>query len=110
MKPLRPLFITALCSVITCTLSSAALAKLPAPDDAAKAKAAEAAPKAAWSAKVDAYKLCNAQDRAAANFFANAKTQGQQAQPAQAIPACADPGAFVAAVAPAAVVSDSVKK
>lgn len=43
-----------------------ALAKLPAPDDAAKAKAAEAAAKAAWQAKVDAYQLCLSQDRVAA--------------------------------------------
>jgi hypothetical protein len=47
-----------------------AAAKLPAPqlDDAAKAKAAEAAAKTAWQAKVDAYKLCQAQDRIAAAY------------------------------------------
>ena len=37
-----------------------ALAKIPPPqlDDAAKAKAAEAAAKAAWQAKVDGWQLC----------------------------------------------------
>jgi hypothetical protein len=43
----------------------AALAKIPAPvlDDAAKAKAAEAAAKTAWQGKVDAWQLCKAQGR-----------------------------------------------
>ncbi|MEO7391279.1 MAG: hypothetical protein ABIU58_03830 [Ramlibacter sp.] len=45
-----------------------ALAKLPPLDDAAKAKAAEAAAKAAWQAKVDGYQLCKAQDKVAAAF------------------------------------------
>ena len=43
-------------------------AKLPAPDDAAKAKAAETAAKAAWQAKVDTYQLCKSQDKIAAKF------------------------------------------
>lgn len=52
---------------LACT---AALAKLPAPvlDDAAKAKAAEAAAKTAWQAKVDAFQLCKAQDKAVAAY------------------------------------------
>ena len=45
-----------------------ALAKLPPPDEATKAKTAETAAKAAWQAKVDAYQLCKAQDRAVAAF------------------------------------------
>ena len=49
-------------------VSGLALAKLPAQDDAAKAKAAETAAKAAWQAKVDAYKLCQVQDRIAAQY------------------------------------------
>ena len=83
----------AVCAVsVLC--ASGAFAKLPAPDDAAKAKAAEAAAKAAWSGKVDNYLLCNAQDRAAANFFANAKAEGREVKPAIATPPCADPGPF----------------
>ena len=44
------------------------MAKLPPPDDAAKAKAAETAAKAAWQAKVDGYQLCKAQDKVAARY------------------------------------------
>ena len=52
-------------------LAGFAGAKLPAPtlDDAAKAKAAEAAAKTAWQAKVDAYLLCKSQDRVAAHYM-----------------------------------------
>ena len=92
--------LSAVCAVsVLC--ASAAFAKLPAPDDAAKAKAAEAAATAAWTGKVDNYLLCNAQDRAAANFFANAKAEGREVKPAIATPPCADPGPF-AYVAPEA--------
>ena len=51
-------------------IAAAATAKIPAPvlDDAAKAKAAEAAAKTAWQAKVDAYQLCKAQDAVAAKY------------------------------------------
>jgi hypothetical protein len=52
-------------ALAACTL---AFAKLPAPDDAAKAKAAEAAAKAGWQAKVDAYEVCKVQDRIAAKY------------------------------------------
>lgn len=45
-----------------------AIAKLPPLDDAAKAKAAETAAKAAWQAKVDGYLLCKAQDKVAARY------------------------------------------
>lgn len=72
-------------------LGSAAFAKLPPPSDEAKAKAAEAAPKAAWAGKVSAYQLCKAQDRAVAHYL---KTAGKGAAPAST---CVDPGPFVAA-------------
>lgn len=93
-----PIRSSLLAAAVVCVFaSSAALAKLPVPTptDASKAKAAEAAAKTAWSGKVDAYQLCNAQDRAAANFFANAKAQGLEVKPPLAVPACTDPGAFV---------------
>ena len=51
--------------------SGLAFAKLPPLDEAAKAKAAEAAAKSAWQGKVDAYKLCQAQDRIAARYKSN---------------------------------------
>lgn len=77
--------------------SSVALAKLPTPvlDDAAKAKAAEAAAKTAWSGKVDAYLLCKWQDKAATSYYQSAKTAGKPTKPAAALPACAEPAAFV---------------
>lgn len=76
-------------------LGTTALAKLPAPSDEAKAKAAETAAKAAWSGKVDAFQLCKSQDRVAAAYFKSAKVAGKEAKAPVATPACADPGAFV---------------
>lgn len=94
---------------------SLALAKLPAPSDEAKAKAAEAAAKAAWVGKVDGYKLCLAQDKVVA-YLKQVKPVDKAAKPADkpalkdakvavATTTCADPGPFVyppiMAVAPA---------
>lgn len=66
-----------------------AWAKLPAPTEEAKAKAAEAAAKAAHAAKVEAYKLCLAQDRVAAHYHRSVKREYKPAA------ACADPGPYV---------------
>ena len=82
--------------------SAAALAKLPAPSDEAKAKAAEAAAKTAWAGKVDGYLLCKSQDRVAAHAAKSAKAAGKEVKPAPALPACADPGPYVSAAAAAA--------
>ena len=84
-----------LISVLVMCVSSMAAAKLPAPSDEAKAKAAEAAAKSAWAGKVDNYSLCKAQDKAAASYYKTAKAAGKDAKPAAAVPPCADPGAFV---------------
>lgn len=95
-------------------LSSVAGAKLPAPSDEAKAKAAEAAAKGAWAGKVDAFKLCQSQDRVVAHYKKAAVAKG--AAPASA---CVDPGPFVytpagaapaAAAAPAASAAVPAKK
>ncbi len=91
--------------VAALTVTTAALAKLPALSDEAKAKAAEAAAKTAWSGKVDAYQLCRAQDWVAAFFFKSAKAAGTETRPPVATPACVDPGPFAyvpAQAAPAA--------
>ena len=74
--------------------SALALAKLPAPSAEDKAKAAEAAAKAAWTGKVEAYQLCKSQDKVAASYTTTAKAAGKETKPAAAAPACADPGAF----------------
>jgi len=92
-----------------------AFAKLPPPDDAAKAKAAETSAKAAWQAKVDGYQLCKAQDKVAARYAkggakpvamktaAPAAPTASAAQPAapgatpvafKPPPPCQDPGPF----------------
>lgn len=75
--------------------ATGAFAKLPPPSDEAKAKAAEAAAKAAHGGKVEAYKLCLSMDRVAAGYVAQAKKTGKEPKPATATPPCADPGAFV---------------
>jgi hypothetical protein len=72
-------------------VSGLAAAKLPALDDAAKAKAAEAAAKTAWQGKLDAYQLCKAQDKIAAKYKSGHPAQAQQsaAQAASAAVAAA---------------------
>ncbi len=89
-----------------------ALAKLPPPDDAAKAKAAEAAARSAWQAKVAAYKLCKVQDAIAAKYKAShpatgsaATTGAPAAMPAASAPMAGAPAAMPAASAPMASAS-----
>ena len=76
-------------------LAGSAWAKLPAPSDEAKAKAAEAAAKNAWNGKVEGYKLCKAQNAAAAVYYEKAKKEGREAKPPVDTAACAEPGPFV---------------
>ncbi len=82
-----------------------ALAKLPALDDAAKARAAEAAARTAWQGKVEAFQLCKAQDRVAAHYRKGSAPATKGAAPAAkgaasaksagpAASSCADPGPF----------------
>lgn len=80
----------------TTTLAGPALAKLPPPSEEAKAQAAEAAQKAAWSGKVDAYKVCQIEDRLARAYHESAK----DAPPAQTAPPCAEPGPAPVAAKP----------
>ncbi len=72
-------------------LAATALAKLPAPSDEAKAKAAEAAAKTAWTGKLEAYQLCKSQDKVAART----KPVVKGAKPAAPASTCVDPGPFV---------------
>ncbi|MES2127341.1 MAG: hypothetical protein V4463_08725 [Pseudomonadota bacterium] len=83
-----------------CLLAASAQAKFPPPSEEAKAAAAAAKDKTAWSDKVAAYKLCLAQDRVAAGYL---KAKGLK-KPAIEVPACADPGPYVATVAAASKV------
>ena len=83
-----------------------AFAKLPPPDDAAKAKAAETSAKAAWQAKVDSYQLCKVQDKLAARYgkagarTATAKDVKPVAAASAAAPAAAATAAPAASAAP----------
>ena len=99
--------------VASCMLAFSALAKLPSPNDEAKAKAAEAAAKTAHAGKVDNYLLCKSQDKVAAQYRKSGKAAGKPV----ATPPCADPGPFVysaagatPAAAPAAAAAPVAEK
>lgn len=78
-----------------CAGTQAALAKLPPPTDAQKAKAAETKARAAWADKVAAFQLCKSQDKVAARYFSDMKARAKDAgEPVQSA-ACTDPGPFV---------------
>jgi hypothetical protein len=83
-----------LLATVLVAASTAALAKLPALSDEAKAKAAETAAKTAWNGKVDSYLLCKSQDKVSASYYKTATAAGKPTKPAAAVPPCADPGAF----------------
>ncbi len=82
-------------AVAAASLAPLVQAKLPAPSDEAKAAAAVAADKSAWSNKVAAYQLCKVQDRIAERV----RSAGKDVKPATPTPTCADPGPYVAAQA-----------
>ena len=92
----------ALSSGLTCGLfaalllavSTAAIAKLPALSDEAKAKTAETVAKTAWTTKADNFLLCKSQDKVAASYYKTAMAAGKPTKPAATVPPCADPGAF----------------
>ena len=86
----KTLFRTFLATIMV-ALCASAFAKLPPPNDEAKAKAAEAAAKTAHTAKADGYLLCKTQDKVAAHVQ---RTNKAKAGKPMATPACADPGKF----------------
>ncbi|MBX3637966.1 MAG: hypothetical protein KF683_21555 [Rubrivivax sp.] len=77
--------------------AGAAFAKLPPLSDEAKARAAEAAARAAHGNKVADFQLCKSMENVAAAYHAGLKKAGKPVPAATATPACADPGPFVAA-------------
>lgn len=83
-----------ICMALGLMMASLAAAKLPPLGAEATAKAAEAKAKAAWTAKVDAYKLCLSQDKVVARYR---QEKGVTAPPGEVTPACADPGPYAAA-------------
>jgi hypothetical protein len=74
--------------------TGAAVAKLPALNDEAKAKAAEAAAKTAHGNKVADFQLCKSMNKVSAYYHADAKKSGKEVKPPTATPDCVDPGAF----------------
>ena len=87
-----------------------AAAKLPAPSEEAKAKAAEAAAKTAHGNKVADFQLCKSREKVAAHYY---KTNGKGKAAPTATPACVDPGAYKpaeTAAAPAAATAASGAK
>ena len=90
------------------TLSVSALAKLPAPSDAAKATAAEAAAKAAHGGKVEGYLLCKSQDKTVAHYRKSGKV-GKDNKVVTTAP-CADPGPYKPAAAAAPAPAAPAKK
>jgi hypothetical protein len=115
-----------LIALLGMSLAGAAFAKLPPLSPEAQAKADEAKQKTAWSDKVAAYQLCQAQDRVAAAYRkakgaqpkaqtapapadASATAAAPAASAAPTVPPCQDPGPYVAAAASAKVgVADSL--
>lgn len=96
-------------------LSFSAVAKLPAPSDEAKAKAAETAAKNAHGDKIAAYQLCKSREKVAAHYYKTAKATGAKTNAPTATPACVDPGVYkpaeqVAAPAAPAPVAAPAKK
>jgi hypothetical protein len=92
-------------TAVALVVAGSALAKLPPPDEAAKAKAAETAAKSAWQAKFDAFLLCKAQDRVAAKYKSaspQAKAPAAAASGAPAMTQTAAPAAAASAPATAA--------
>ena len=83
-------------------ISLGAAAKLPAPREEAKAKAAEAAAKTAHGNKVADFQLCKSREKAAAHYY---KTNGKGKAAPTATPACVDPGAYKPAETTAAAPS-----
>ena len=80
-------------------IGSSAVAKLPAPSEEAKAKAAEAAAKTAHGNKVADFQLCKSREKVAAHYY---KTNGKGKAAPAATPACVDPGAYTPAQTTAA--------
>ena len=109
---MKKTFISIATLVLASLFSASAMAKLPAPSDEAKAKAAEAAAKTAHGNKVADFQLCKSREKVAAHYYKTAKASGKPTNPPVATPPCADPGAFVAAApaAPAAVAAAPAAK
>ena len=89
-------------AMIAAMFAGSVFAKLPPPTDEAKAQAAEAAAKAAWTDKVGLYQLCLAMDRTAAAYRKSISAAGKNVPVPVATAPCADAGPYVSSITPAA--------
>ena len=105
---MKKTFISMATLVLASLFSASAMAKLPAPSDEAKAKAAEAAAKTAHGNKVADFQLCKSREKVATHYYKTAKASGKPTNPPVATPACVDPGAYVAAAPAAAPAAPAV--
>jgi hypothetical protein len=87
------------CATFAAVAAGVGHATLPPAPEAAKATAAEAAAKTAWSDKVAAYQLCLTQDRVADTYRKDLKGSGKAAPTPVSMAACQDPGPFVSPIA-----------
>ena len=87
-------------SLLTAMFCASAVAAQPPLNEAEKAKAAEAAARSAWAARVDAYQLCKSQDAVAARYFAEMAQAGRQVPPPVATGECPDPGPYAGPTPP----------
>jgi hypothetical protein len=108
IQTMKKTFISMATLVLASLFSASAMAKLPAPSDEAKAKAAEAAAKTAHGNKVADFQLCKSREKVAAHYYKTAKASGKPTNPPVATPACVDPGAYVAAAPAAAPAAPAV--
>ena len=92
---MRPALALAALALAAGSFAGSVFAKLPPLSDEAKAKAAEAAARGAWTEKVGAYKMCLSMDRVAETYRTSSKSAGKDAPAPVAVPPCADPGPFV---------------
>ncbi len=104
-NPMRCSYSISIVAITAAMLAGSVWAKLPAPSDEAKEKAAMAAAKTGWSDKVAAYQTCQSMNRAADSYRKTAKAAGKPASAPVVTPACADPGPFVPPVAASAPVA-----
>jgi hypothetical protein len=85
--------------VAVAVFAGVASAKLPPAPESAKAQAAEAAAKTAWSDKVAQYQLCRSIERTAESYRQSLKAAAKPAPEPVATPPCVDPGPFATPVA-----------
>ena len=88
-------------ALIVVSFTGSSLATLPPPTEEAKAQAAVAAARTAWTDKVGQYQLCRAMDRTAERYRNSLVAAAKAVPPSVPTPACTDPGPFVPPIAAA---------